>query len=129
MRSRTGLGFGIAANRTTVAHRSCASYMSKCYARARTSSNKALGGIRVIFPRSDGRATGQHRLGVALGLWMATVIAVSGCGLAGPTSGSAASGKVEVVAAENFWGSIATQLGGDHAHVTSVISNPDTDPH
>ena len=83
----------------------------------------------MVFPRSNGRATGQYRLGVALGLWMATVIAVSGCGLAGSTSGSAASGKVEVVAAENFWGSIATQLGGDHAHVTSVISNPDTDPH
>ena len=51
---------------------------------------------------------------------------VSACGLA---AGSSASGKVEVVAAENFWGSIATQVGGDHAHVTSLIVNPDTDPH
>jgi zinc/manganese transport system substrate-binding protein len=33
------------------------------------------------------------------------------------------------VAAENFWGSIATQLGGDKVCVRSVIVNPDTDPH
>jgi zinc/manganese transport system substrate-binding protein len=33
------------------------------------------------------------------------------------------------VAAENFWGSIATQLGGDRVQVDSIISNPDTDPH
>jgi zinc/manganese transport system substrate-binding protein len=33
------------------------------------------------------------------------------------------------VAAENFWGSIATQLGGSHVTETSIISNPDTDPH
>jgi len=40
-----------------------------------------------------------------------------------------ASGPIQVVAAENFWGSIATQLGGDRVHVTSVITNPATDPH
>jgi zinc/manganese transport system substrate-binding protein len=36
---------------------------------------------------------------------------------------------VSVVAAENSWGSIAKQLGGAHASVTSVITNPNTDPH
>ena len=36
---------------------------------------------------------------------------------------------VRVVAAENFWGSIAGQLGGVHAHVVSLITNPNTDPH
>ena len=29
----------------------------------------------------------------------------------------------------NAWGSIATQLGGDHITETSIITNPDTDPH
>jgi zinc/manganese transport system substrate-binding protein len=48
------------------------------------------------------------------------------CGLA--TTGSA-TGRVEVVAAENFWGSIATQVGGDKVHVVSIITNPGTDPH
>src|ERR1700757_3514022 len=41
----------------------------------------------------------------------------------------ARSGTIRVVAAENFWGSIATQLGGTHVTVTSVITSPDTDPH
>src|SRR5689334_6062421 len=45
-----------------------------------------------------------------------------------PTSASA-SGRLSVVAAEDTWGSIAKQLGGDHVAVTSLISNPNTDPH
>jgi zinc/manganese transport system substrate-binding protein len=39
------------------------------------------------------------------------------------------SGRPQVVAAENFWGSIASQLGGDKVTVTSIIVNPNTDPH
>ncbi|MFJ2441504.1 metal ABC transporter solute-binding protein, Zn/Mn family [Streptomyces sp. NPDC087658] len=39
------------------------------------------------------------------------------------------SGKIQVVAAENFWGSIASQLGGGHVKVTSIIDNPAADPH
>jgi zinc/manganese transport system substrate-binding protein len=36
---------------------------------------------------------------------------------------------MQVVAAENFWGSIAAQLAGNRATVTSIIVNPNTDPH
>ncbi|MGZ3585480.1 MAG: metal ABC transporter solute-binding protein, Zn/Mn family, partial [Ktedonobacterales bacterium] len=32
-------------------------------------------------------------------------------------------------AAENVWGSIAAQLGGDRVEVTSIITNPNADPH
>jgi zinc/manganese transport system substrate-binding protein len=49
------------------------------------------------------------------------------CGLSSTAQSS--NGKVSIVAAENFWGSIARQLGGDRVAVTSIISNPDTDPH
>jgi zinc/manganese transport system substrate-binding protein len=38
-------------------------------------------------------------------------------------------GKLRVVAAENFWGSIASQLGGTKVDVQSIIVNPSTDPH
>jgi len=38
-------------------------------------------------------------------------------------------GKPSVVAAENFWGSLAAQLGGDRVEVTSIIRNPNADPH
>jgi zinc/manganese transport system substrate-binding protein len=65
----------------------------------------------------------------------------SGSGGGTSTSGSAASAgaagspakgsgtTIQVVAAENFWGSIASQLGGGHVKVTSIINNPDADPH
>ncbi len=39
------------------------------------------------------------------------------------------SGKLQVVAAENFYGDIAAQLGGDHVQVLSIMSDPNVDPH
>jgi zinc/manganese transport system substrate-binding protein len=41
----------------------------------------------------------------------------------------AADAKIPVVAAENFYGDVVQQLGGDHVDVTSILSNPDQDPH
>jgi zinc/manganese transport system substrate-binding protein len=41
----------------------------------------------------------------------------------------AAARAVHIVAAENFYGDIASQLAGTQARVTSVLSNPDADPH
>lgn len=37
--------------------------------------------------------------------------------------------KIAVVAAENVWGSIAAQLGGERVSVKSIIAGPDADPH
>lgn len=36
---------------------------------------------------------------------------------------------IQVAASINAWGSILIQLGGDHVKATSIITNPDTDPH
>src|SRR4051794_16964414 len=36
---------------------------------------------------------------------------------------------VRVVAAENFYGDVAAQIGGADVAVTSILSNPDQDPH
>ena len=36
---------------------------------------------------------------------------------------------IKVVAAENFYGDIARQLGGSHVSVTSILSDPNADPH
>ncbi len=36
---------------------------------------------------------------------------------------------MRVVAAENFWGDIASQIGGAHVSVTSIITDPTADPH
>ncbi|HEY5160920.1 MAG TPA: zinc ABC transporter substrate-binding protein [Gaiellaceae bacterium] len=42
---------------------------------------------------------------------------------------STATGKLSVVAAENFYGDIVRQIGGSSVSVTSVLSNPNADPH
>jgi zinc/manganese transport system substrate-binding protein len=63
-------------------------------------------------------AAAAAALALALALW-ATSRAAS------TTGGS----TIQVVAAENVWGSIAAQLGGSRAHVTSIVTNPATDPH
>src|SRR5215472_6150219 len=65
---------------------------------------------------------------VALPAALMTVAMVAACS----TSSSAVNsdGKViDVAASINAWGSILAQLGGSHVHETSIITNPDTDPH
>jgi zinc/manganese transport system substrate-binding protein len=55
---------------------------------------------------------------------------VTACGTSLQSSSSSnSSGPVQVVAAENFWGNIAAQVGGSHVHVTSIIVDPNADPH
>jgi zinc/manganese transport system substrate-binding protein len=58
---------------------------------------------------------------------MSLILIFIALGTVGPVAD--AGGRFQVVAAENFWGSIAAQLGGDRVHVASVITNPATDPH
>ncbi|MFZ3325196.1 MAG: zinc ABC transporter substrate-binding protein [Methylocella sp.] len=41
----------------------------------------------------------------------------------------ASADPINVVAAENFYGDIAQQTGGDNVAVTSILSSPDQDPH
>src|ERR1700761_8809036 len=53
--------------------------------------------------------------------------ALAGCGGAG--SAAATGGKLNVVAAEDLWGSIAEQVGGARVPVPDVITNPAADPH
>jgi zinc/manganese transport system substrate-binding protein len=36
---------------------------------------------------------------------------------------------IQIVAAENFWGSLVSQIGGTHVHVLSIVSDPNADPH
>jgi zinc/manganese transport system substrate-binding protein len=57
-------------------------------------------------------------------------LTMAGCATTAPgRTARAQTGIVKVVAAENFWGSIAAQLGGAHAAVQSIITNPASDPH
>jgi zinc/manganese transport system substrate-binding protein len=65
------------------------------------------------------------RLTATAALALVAAALVSGCG----GVSSATTSGVRVVAAENFWGSIATQIAGSRANVQSIIVNPAQDPH
>jgi zinc/manganese transport system substrate-binding protein len=56
----------------------------------------------------------------------AATVVLSGCGA---TTDPARPGTISVVAAENEYGNVAAQIGGSHVAVSSVESNPNTDPH
>ncbi|HZQ48709.1 MAG TPA: zinc ABC transporter substrate-binding protein [Candidatus Dormibacteraeota bacterium] len=62
-----------------------------------------------------------------LGALIVAAALVAACGTSLPAASTG--GRVRVVAAENFWGSIASQVGGEHATVTSIVANPNADPH
>ncbi len=63
---------------------------------------------------------------------MKTLIgAATGCliALAAFAPVRAAEAKINLVAAENFYGEVARQIGGDRVSVTSILNNPSQDPH
>ncbi|MGH8995519.1 MAG: metal ABC transporter solute-binding protein, Zn/Mn family [Acidimicrobiales bacterium] len=60
------------------------------------------------------------------GAALATGLAACGSSSA---AGDASKGAVAVVAAENEYGNVAAQVGGRYVQVSSVESNPNTDPH
>jgi zinc/manganese transport system substrate-binding protein len=49
--------------------------------------------------------------------------------LAGRAAAQSTDEIINIIAAENFYGDVAQQLAGTNATVTSVLSNPDQDPH
>jgi zinc/manganese transport system substrate-binding protein len=68
-------------------------------------------------------------VGVLATVAWASAACGSGAASGSGTTVAGAGTVVQVTAAENFWGSIASQIGGEHAHVVSIITNPNTDPH
>jgi zinc/manganese transport system substrate-binding protein len=79
------------------------------------------------------RAVGR-RLGLLMSALTIGALALAACGPAssGPAGASTAAtraGIIGVVAAENQYGDVAAQIGGRYVTVTSVESNPNTDPH
>ena len=55
---------------------------------------------------------------------LGVTLLLSACG-----SSTRTGGKLDVVAAENTYGNIAAQIGGNHVSVTSLLTSPSADPH
>src|SRR6266516_3834226 len=76
------------------------------------------------------RSLPKRLSGPALALIAVSMVLVAaGCGRAGTASSASGGAPLQVVAAENFWGSIAKQLAGSRARLRSIIVNPGSDPH
>lgn len=77
-----------------------------------------------------GAVSGAAASALVVATVLLTVVAVSvllaACGSAAT---GAHNGRLDVVAGENVWGNIAAQIGGDRVRVTSLISDPNADPH
>ena len=69
--------------------------------------------------------------GVVLSATIATGCDRAGAPAAAGTNASNTSGagKVQIVAAENFWASIASQIAGSRGEVSAIIADPAQDPH
>jgi zinc/manganese transport system substrate-binding protein len=75
--------------------------------------------------RAPVRRRSRSTPAIAALLLALAAIVTGGCG----STATGASGAIRIVAAENFWGSIASQLGGGRASTQSIITNPSEDPH
>jgi zinc/manganese transport system substrate-binding protein len=63
-------------------------------------------------------------------LWLLIVeVSAAACGSAARNSNPSADDRIAVVAAENVYGDIVRQIGGPDVLVTSILTNPDADPH
>jgi zinc/manganese transport system substrate-binding protein len=62
-------------------------------------------------------------------IFIVVVILIIGGALLNKKTVSGGDGKIQVVAAENFWGSLAGQIGGNKVNVLSIVSDPNADPH
>lgn len=67
----------------------------------------------------------MRKILVAPAVVVVVIVSLAGCA----TPEQAAHGRVRVVAAESSWGNIAEQIGGPYVEVTSILSDPNADPH
>ncbi len=57
------------------------------------------------------------------------LVAIAAAVLLAPFSAAGAELPISIVAAENFYGEVATAIGGDRAIVENILISPDADPH
>ena len=62
---------------------------------------------------------------------IALFVLLTACAGGAPAGSGRSAGprRIVVVAAENFYGDIASQIGGLHVAVTSILTDPNADPH
>lgn len=73
-----------------------------------------------------------------VGALLGATLALTACGRAADSAGgnglptarpNPRDGRIQVLAAESLWGDLAAQIGGTRVRVTSILNNPNQDPH
>src|ERR1700691_958662 len=67
-----------------------------------------------------------RRTAKAAGLGIALLLVCCG---PGASAGTAKSGVINAVGAENEYANVLSQIGGKYVKVSSILNNPNTDPH
>jgi zinc/manganese transport system substrate-binding protein len=82
--------------------------------------------VRIPTQRSRG-ARGPALAGALAAL----ALAVAGCGSGGNSAAdtSSSTAVINAVGAENEYANVLGQIGGRYVHVSSILDNPNTDPH
>jgi zinc/manganese transport system substrate-binding protein len=72
--------------------------------------------------------SGKCRVLVAAGAAAALALVAAGCGT-GASASASGSGTINAIGAENEYANVLSQIGGRYVHVSSILNNPNTDPH
>ncbi len=74
------------------------------------------------------RATMGRNMALA-GAVAAVALAATGCGRSTASPGAPRGAVVNAIGAENEYANVLGQIGGRYVHVSSILNNPNTDPH
>jgi zinc/manganese transport system substrate-binding protein len=90
--------------------------------------------VSAFPPRSPDTRTiprPRHRLFGFGALVAAVAVGMAGCASSSKSATAVATPTktLNIVAGENFWGSIVSQLAGKAGNVTSIVTDPNADPH
>jgi len=72
--------------------------------------------------------SGKYRAMAAAGAAAALALVAAGCG-SGASASASGSGTINAIGAENEYANVLSQIGGRYVHVSSILNNPNTDPH
>jgi zinc/manganese transport system substrate-binding protein len=68
------------------------------------------------------------RISAILGALLCTGVALASCSSSSPSAGSKP-GVIVAIGAENEYANVLSQIGGQYVQVSSILNNPNTDPH
>jgi zinc/manganese transport system substrate-binding protein len=87
--------------------------------------------MRTQLGRPAGRRFQGKRRAAALAVagLVAAGLATVGCGSSATQAESTSATAITAIGAENEYASVLAQIGGRYVHVSSILNNPNTDPH